>query len=63
MGTLGADCAGAFDTTLGTACGGVIDATLGTACWIGGAGSGTLGASCAVDDSEAVRWDTTFLSS
>ena len=57
MGTLGAYCASAFDITLGTACGGVIDATLGTADWIGGDGSGTLGASCAVDDAEAVHWD------
>ena len=54
MGTLGADCAGAFGTTLGTACGGVMDATLGTVGWIGGAGSGTLGAPCAADGVEAL---------
>ena len=54
MGTLGADCAGAFGTTLGTACGSVVDVTLGTGGWVGGAGSSTLGASCAVDDTEAV---------
>ena len=58
MGTLGADCAGAFGTTLGTTCGSGcgsgVDATLGTEGWIGGAGSSTLGASCAVDDTEAV---------
>ena len=54
MGTLGADCAGAFGTTLGTARGSVIGATLGTGDWIGGAGSGTLGAPCAADDAEAL---------
>ena len=54
MGTLGADCAGAFGTTLGTACGGVIDAALGTAGWICGAGSGTLGAPCATADVDAL---------
>ena len=52
--TLGTVCGGAFGTTLGTACGGGIDATLGTAGWIGGAGSGTLGAPCAADDAEAL---------
>ena len=68
MGTLGTDCAGAFGTTLGTVCGGafgatlgtvcggVIDSTLGTAGWIGGAGSGTLRASCAGDDAEVGFW-------
>ena len=50
MGTLGADCAGASGTTLGTDCG-VMGATLGAAGWSGGAGSGTLGAPCAADDS------------
>ena len=65
MGTLGADCAGVFGTTIGTACGGVFGTTLGTVCgvmdvilgttgWIGGAGSGTLGAPCAADDAEAL---------
>ena len=66
MGTLGTDCAGAFGTTLGTACGGAVGTTLGTACggvrdatlgtagWIGGVGSGTLGAPCAADDAEAL---------
>ena len=54
MGTLGTDCAGAFGTTLGTACGGVIDANLGTAGWIGGAGSGTLGAPCVAVDAVAL---------
>ena len=64
MGTLGADCAGVFGTTLGTACGGVFGTTLGTVCgvmdvilgttgWIGGAGSGTLGAPCVTDASAA----------
>ena len=56
MGTLGADCAGAFGTTLGTARGSVIGATLGTGDWIGGAGSGTLGASCAGYDAEVGCW-------
>ena len=50
MGTLGADCVGAFGTTLGANCAGAFGTTLKTAGWIVGAGSGTVRAPCVLDD-------------